>query len=64
MATMQISREAHVGDPRPVLVRIVLDDGRVLDFRATAGSFSLGLADHKPFSVEALEPEVLRPRAI
>lgn len=65
MATIQFVRKEGEGDPRPVLVRIICDDGKVLDFKAEAGLFSLGLADHKPFSVEAYEPVVEeRPRAI
>lgn len=65
MATIQFSRKAGEGDPRPVLIRVITDDGRVLSFEASAEEWSLGLADHKPFSVEAFEPVVEeRPRAI
>lgn len=64
MATIQFARKDGVGDPRPILIRVITDTGQVLDFEATAGAFSLGLVDHKPISVEVLEPEVERPRAI
>lgn len=65
MATIQFSRKVGDGDPRPVLIRVITDDGRVLHFRADAGDFSQGLALHNPISVEAFEPVVEeRPRAI
>lgn len=64
MATIQFARKEGEGDPRPVLIRVILDDGQVLDFETEAGDFSRGLYDHKPISVEVREPEITRPRAI
>lgn len=65
MATIQFSRTVGEGDPRPVLIHIITDDGRVFHYKADAGDFSRGLALHNPISVEAFEPVVEeRPRAI
>lgn len=64
MTTIRFTRgEADKKTSASVLIRIVTEGGRVFVYEADVGDFNRGLADHKPFSVEEVEPEVRSPRA-